>query len=91
MYVMVCTKLDIAHAVGVVNRYMSNSEKQYWETVKWILRYLRGSSDCCLYFTISSLKFQGYVDANLASDVNNEKSITNYGFALSGTAVSWGF
>ena len=26
MYTMVCTRLDIAHAMGVVSRYMSNSE-----------------------------------------------------------------
>jgi hypothetical protein len=34
MYAMVCTRPDIAHAVGVVSRYMSNPGKQHWETVK---------------------------------------------------------
>jgi hypothetical protein len=29
MYVMVCTRLDIAHAVGVVSRYMSNPGKEH--------------------------------------------------------------
>uniref|UniRef100_A0A2N9HLL9 Reverse transcriptase Ty1/copia-type domain-containing protein n=1 Tax=Fagus sylvatica TaxID=28930 RepID=A0A2N9HLL9_FAGSY len=41
MYAMVCTRPDIAHAVGVVSRYMSNPGKQHWEAVKWILRYLK--------------------------------------------------
>jgi hypothetical protein len=27
MYAMVCTRLDIAHAVGVVSRYMNNPGK----------------------------------------------------------------
>ena len=27
MYAMVCTRQDIAHAVGVVSRYMSNPRK----------------------------------------------------------------
>ena len=27
MYAMVCTRLDIAHVVGVVSRYMNNPEK----------------------------------------------------------------
>ena len=44
MYAMVCTRPDIAHAVGVVSRYMSNPGKQHWEAVKWILRYLRGTA-----------------------------------------------
>ena len=56
MYAMVCTRLDIAHAVGVVSRFMSRPGKQHWEVVKWILRYLKGSSDTCLCFTSASLK-----------------------------------
>ena len=37
MYAMVCTKLDIAHSVRVVSRFLSNLGKQHWEAVKWIL------------------------------------------------------
>jgi len=36
MYVMVCTRPDIGHAVGVVSRFMSNPGKAHWEAVKWI-------------------------------------------------------
>ena len=43
MYAMVCTRPDIAHTVRVVSRFMSRPGKQYWEAVKWILRYLKGS------------------------------------------------
>jgi len=56
MYVVVCTRLNIAHVVGVVSRYMSRLGKQHWKVVKWILRYLRGSLDICLCFTSASLK-----------------------------------
>ncbi|KAL6347430.1 hypothetical protein AAG906_025145 [Vitis piasezkii] len=51
MYAMVCTRPDIAYAVGVVSRFMSRPGKQHWEAVKWILRYLKGSLDTCLCFT----------------------------------------
>uniref|UniRef100_A0A803Q806 Integrase catalytic domain-containing protein n=1 Tax=Cannabis sativa TaxID=3483 RepID=A0A803Q806_CANSA len=40
MNVMVCTRPDIGHAVGVVSRFMSNLGKPHWEAVKWILRSL---------------------------------------------------
>ena len=43
MYAMVCTRLDIAHVVGVVSRFMNNPRKEHWLVVKWILRYLSGS------------------------------------------------
>jgi hypothetical protein len=50
MYAMVCARLDIVHAVGVVRRYMSNPGKQHWEAVKWILRYLKGTSNTYIFF-----------------------------------------
>ena len=40
MYAMVCTRPDIAHAVKLVNIFMSRPRKQHWEAIKWILRYL---------------------------------------------------
>ena len=30
MYAMVCTRPDVAQAVGVVSIYMRNSEKEHW-------------------------------------------------------------
>ena len=50
MHAMVCTRLDIAHAVGVVSRYMSHPRIEHWNVVKWILGYLRGTSSKCLHF-----------------------------------------
>ncbi|GAA0152795.1 hypothetical protein LIER_37562 [Lithospermum erythrorhizon] len=34
MYAMVCTRSNIAHVVGVVSRYLSNSGRYHWEAVK---------------------------------------------------------
>ena len=88
IYAMVCTRPDIAHVVGVVSRYMSRPEKQHWEAVKWILRYLRGSTNTCLYFIGASLKLQGYVDADLASDIDSRNSIIGFVFTLGCTTIS---
>ena len=43
MYAMVCTRPDIAHAVGTVSRFLSNLGREHWNAIKWILRYLRGT------------------------------------------------
>ena len=48
MYAMVCIRPDIAHVVGVVSRYMNNPGKEHWMAVKWILRYLRGTTNQAL-------------------------------------------
>ena len=44
MYAMVCTRPDIAHVVGMVSQFLSNPGKEHWSVVKWILRYLKGTS-----------------------------------------------
>ena len=72
-----------------MSRYMSRPGKLHWEAVKWILRYLRGSTDTCLYFAGASLKLQGYVDVDLAGDIDSRKNTTRFVFILSGIAISW--
>jgi hypothetical protein len=89
MYVMVCTRLDIAHAVGVVSRYMNNLGKEHWEVVKWILRYLRGIATHALCFGGSDIVLQGYVDSDMAGDKDSRRSTTWYVFTIGGTTVSW--
>ena len=37
MYAMVCTRLDLAYEVSIVNQLMLNLRKQRWEAVKWVL------------------------------------------------------
>jgi hypothetical protein len=89
MYVMVCTRPDIAHAVGVVSRYMNNPGKEHWEAVKWILRYLRGIATHALCFEGSDIVLQGYVDSDMAGDKDSRRSTTGYVFTIGGTTVSW--
>ena len=89
MFLMVCTRPDIAHAVGVVSRYMNNPCKEHWEEVKWILSYLRGISTHALCFGVSDTFLQGYVDSNIAGDKDSRRSTTRHIFTIGGTTVSW--
>ena len=45
MYAMVCTRLDIAHVMGVLSMFMSKLGKEHWTSVKQVFRYLHGTSD----------------------------------------------
>ena len=88
MYAMVGTRPDIAHAVGVVSRFMANPGREHWEAVHWILRYLRGTSGMSLCFGRGDLNLQGYVDSDLGGDVDTRRSTTGYVYTFGGTAVS---
>ncbi|KAG9446257.1 hypothetical protein H6P81_012385 [Aristolochia fimbriata] len=89
MYAMVSTRPDIAHAVGVVSRFMKNPGKEHWEAVKWIFRYLKGTSNYCLCFGGNNIDVKGFVDSNHAGDKDNGRSTSGYVFTVGGTAVSW--
>ncbi|GAV91753.1 hypothetical protein CFOL_v3_35141, partial [Cephalotus follicularis] len=89
MYAMVCTRPDIAHAVGTVSRFMSNPGKEHWTAVKWILRYLRGTSSLKLSFGSEKPILVGYTDSDMAGDVDSRKSTSGYLITFSGGAVAW--
>ena len=58
MYAMMCTRPDIAHAVGVVSRHMNNPGKEHWKVVKWILKYLRGTTSHALCLEVQTLFYR---------------------------------
>ena len=86
MYAMVYTRPDIGYAMGVVSIFMSNPDKAHREAMKWILRYLRGTTEKCLYFGEGELKVQG-VDAYFGGEVDHRT--TGYIFTVGNTTVSW--
>ena len=89
MYAMVSTRPDIAHSVGVVGRFLVNPGKQHWEAVKWILRYLKGTSHHCLCFGDNNIVLEGFTDADMAGDMDTRKSTTGYLYTFAGATVSW--
>ena len=86
---MICTHLDLAHAVNVVSRYMANPSKEHWKTVKWIIWYLRGTTDTCLQFKNTRDGVIGFVDSDFAGDPDKRRSLTGYMFTIGGCAINW--
>jgi hypothetical protein len=65
MYAMVATWLDIAHAVGVVSRFMHNPDRPRWNVVKHIFKYLVGTQDYDIKFGPNEpLSLVGYTDSH---------------------------
>ncbi|KAE8721159.1 hypothetical protein F3Y22_tig00016637pilonHSYRG00027 [Hibiscus syriacus] len=91
MYAMVCTRPDLAHAVSQVCKYMSKPNKQHWEEVKWIFRYLKGTMGHRIVFGSQrdNPLVVGYVDSDYASDLDNRRSMTGYVFTLGGGPICW--
>ncbi|KAH9723787.1 CCHC-type domain-containing protein [Citrus sinensis] len=73
MYAMVLTRPDISYAVSVVSMYMANPGKKHWRAVKWILRYLSGTTDYGLIYRAkrgTKADVKGYADADYTGDLD---------------------
>ena len=89
MYAMVCTQPDITHTVRVVSRFLSDPGKEHWAVVKWILRYLQGTSKMSLCFGKGEPILDGFTDSDMAGDVDNRKSTSGYLITFRRGAVAW--
>jgi hypothetical protein len=94
MYEMVCTRLDIAHAVGVLRRYMSKLGKEHWTKIKRVFKYVRGTTSYGLFYQgrlglDRVVDIHGFVDAEWAEDLDHRRSTSGYVFNLFGGAITW--
>ena len=90
VYLEVCTRPDIAFAVGMLGRYQSNPGIEHWTAAKKVMRYLQGTKDYMLTYRESDhLDLIGYTDANFAGCQDSRKSTSGYIFMLASGAVAW--
>jgi len=88
MYVMVCTRLDLAHVVGSVSWFLSNPEREHWNVVKWIMRYLCGTSSLKLCFGSGKPILVGYTKSDMAGDIDSRRSTSGYLITFEGGAIA---
>ncbi|KAK2973292.1 hypothetical protein RJ640_029742 [Escallonia rubra] len=87
---LTCTRLDILFLVGLVSRFMENPSKTHMKAAKRILRFLKGTLDCGIFYSASDeYKLMGYCDSDYAGDTVNRKSNTGCVFFFGNNAISW--
>ncbi|KAJ9543833.1 LOW QUALITY PROTEIN: hypothetical protein OSB04_023540 [Centaurea solstitialis] len=89
MYLMSCTRLDLAYAVSKLSRYTSNASVEYWRSITRLLRYLRYTRECGLHYGRYPTVIKGYSDANWISDIKDSRSTSGYVFTLGSATISW--
>ncbi|GKA84915.1 zinc finger, CCHC-type containing protein [Tanacetum coccineum] len=91
MYVMTCTRPDIAFAVGKLSRYTSNLGTQHWQAIQRVLKYLKKTMDYRLTYTGYPSVLEGYTDASWISNTEDNSSTSGWVFLFGGGAISWAF
>ena len=89
MYLANTTRPDITFAVNLLARYSSAPTRRHWNGIKHILRYLKGTTDMGLFYSINcSTHLVDYADAGYLSDPHKARSQTVYVFICGGKAIS---
>ena len=89
LYLVTCTRPDIAHAVSIASR-TSKPTTVHWQLLKRILRYLKGTTDIGIRFRWEKApELLGYSDADYANDSETRKSTTGYCIFYGSTPVAW--
>jgi hypothetical protein len=78
MYLMTCTIPDIAQAVGVLSRYISDPRQQHWDAAKRLLCYVAGTVDYGLNLCQKRVSIFTYCYADFAGHIETRKSTTAY-------------
>ena len=90
MYLMVCTRPDIAFAISQLSRYTSNHGPGHWSALMHVIRYVKGSKGLGVTYRGDTELYPAlYSDASYASDVDSSKSVSAYISYVGGGPVSW--
>jgi hypothetical protein len=89
MYLTIATRPDIAFAVSILSRFLSNPGEAHWEAVKRIYRYLKATKDMQLTYGSERHELEGYTDTDGGTQ-EDRCAIAGYAFLIDGGAISWG-
>ncbi|CAI7902232.1 unnamed protein product [Closterium sp. NIES-54] len=92
MYLMTCTRHDLAYPLSLVARYVTpgRHRKVHWDAEKRMLRYLCSTSGMGLVLGGRGLVIlTRHSDASWANDQSTKRSSQGYTFSLGSCSVSW--
>jgi len=91
MYLVTCTRPDIAHAVSVLSQFCSHPLEVHHAAVKRVFRYLSGTCSVGLIYSRNTgpLSLVGFSDAGYGNCLDTRRSWSGYGFLLGSSLISW--
>ncbi|KAL0305302.1 UNVERIFIED_CONTAM: Retrovirus-related Pol polyprotein from transposon TNT 1-94 [Sesamum calycinum] len=75
MFLMNYTRPDIAYDVSRLSRYTHNPNKEHWDTLRRLFRYLKGTMNLCLLFNKYLPVLEGFCDGNWVTDNDEGSSV----------------
>ena len=91
-YLAITRRPEIAHAANLLNSFVQNPEKRYWNATREYLHYLKGTKSEKMGFRKSEkLELTGFSDSGWAGNIDNRKITRDFCFKLknNSVAISW--
>lgn len=94
MYLVTCTRPDLAFVVGQLSRFVDEPSEQHVGVLKKVLRYLITTKRTGIRYDKRhagigvGVYLHGFSDSNWAGDLETRKSTTGHVFTVSGGAVT---
>ena len=89
-YLSLSTLHGLAFPAHLLSRILSNPGFAYWQAMKHVLRYLRGTADVGVTFMkCDDTGLNGYTDSDYASCKDDRRSITGFCFNVGSGEISW--
>ena len=91
MFLTVVLRPDLSYCANYLSRFVNNYDKSHWESVKRVLRYLRGSCTRGILYKKdkNGLCVKAFSDADFAGDRDERKSTSGCVIMLSMGPVLW--
>ncbi|XP_013731184.1 secreted RxLR effector protein 161-like [Brassica napus] len=84
------TRPDLCYAVGVLSRYMHNPRDSHGQTIKHILRYVKGTTNFGLFFKRDGPRsVVGYSDNSHNIDLDDVRSTLGHAFYYGSSLITW--
>eukprot|EP00253_Pinus_taeda_P008646 PITA_08646 len=81
--------LDVCFAMNTLSQFMVELHHIHWIVAKNPLRYLCGTINYVLRYTVGNLRLHGYTDADWVGSVVDRKSTFGCCFSLGSASISW--
>ncbi|CAI7911944.1 unnamed protein product [Closterium sp. NIES-54] len=92
MYLMTCTRPDLAYPLSILARYVASGRHrpEHWEAAKRVLRYLCSTSGIRLVLGgRGPIVLTRHADVSWVDDLGTQRSLQGYTYSLGSGSVSW--
>ncbi|KAG5727436.1 hypothetical protein E4T56_gene11919 [Termitomyces sp. T112] len=94
LYLAMCTRPDIAFAVGVLCKFNACPGPKHWRAVKHLMRYIRSTLDYKIEYSAKAAAmppspYAAFTDADHGGNLDNGRSTTGSILLIAGGAISW--